>query len=154
MSAPRHLRAPAAAGLVTLAVLAAFGGQASAAAPSCGSTSAESQNGNQLYVAGTGPSCLRRAFGSCRAAGLSVSEHGVDTQLTLSFTVGRKLGACRVFVAGSNTVFFGSKTRKTTWSATCTAVTKRTEGVVLGGCGGGDYLLSPPGAPEVPNNRI
>jgi hypothetical protein len=153
MSALRHLRAPAPAGLLALAALAAFG-DASAAAPSCGSASAKSQNGNQLYVAGTGPACLRRAFGSCRAASLSVSGHGVDTLLTLTFTVGRKLAACRVSVAGSNTVFFGSKTRKSTWVGTCTAVTKRSEGVVLGGCSDGDYLLSPPGAPEVPNNRF
>ena len=129
-------------------------GRAAAATPGCSSASAQSQNGNRLYVPGVGPDCLRRAFASCRTASLSVAGRGVDAQLTLSFTVGRKLGASRVFVTGSNTVFFGSKTRKTTWTGTCSSAKKRAEGVVLSGCSDGDYLLSPPGAPQVANNRF
>ncbi len=134
--------------------VAAFAGHASGATPGCGTATAQSQNGNQLFMSGTGADCLLHAFGTCRAATLTVRGHGVDAQLVLAFTVGRRAGACRVGLAGSNTVFFGSKTRKTTWSSTCTRVTKRAEGVVLGGCTGGDYLLSPPGAPQVPNNRF
>jgi hypothetical protein len=125
-----------------------------AAIPSCGTVSFRAQNGNQLFILGTGPTCLYRDYGSCRAAVLTLQGHGVDTMLQLQFTVGRLGGACRVAVAGSNTVFFGSRTRKTTWSDSCTAVTKRPEGVVLGGCAKGDYLLSPPGAAQVPNNRF
>jgi hypothetical protein len=152
--ASRHLQAFVAAALFATCALAAFAGDASGATPGCGTTTAQSQNGNQLFVSGTGADCLRRAFGTCRAATLTVRGHGVDAQLVLTFAVGRRAGACRVGLTGSNTVFFGSKTRKTTWSSTCTTVAKRAEGVVLGGCTGGDYLLSPPGAPQVPNNRF
>jgi hypothetical protein len=125
-----------------------------AATASCGSASVQSQNGNQLFLPGPGPACLRSAFGACRAAAFSVRGHGVDTQLVLTFTVVRKAVGCRVVVQGSNTVFFGSKTRKTSWTSTCTRTTRRIDGVVVGGCSDSDYLLSPPGAAQVANNRF
>ena len=124
------------------------------AIPSCGTVSFRAQNGNQLFVPGTGPACLYRAYAACRAGALALQGHGVDTMLRLSFTVERQGTACRVALSGSNTVFFGSKTRGTDWIDTCTGATKRAEGVVIRGCPKGDYLLSPPGAPDVPNNRF
>jgi hypothetical protein len=114
----------------------------------------ESQNGNQLFLPGTGPACLRSAFGACRAVAFSLRGHGVDTQLVLTFTVVRRAAGCRVVVHGSNTVFFGSKTRKTNWTSTCTRTTPRVEGVVVCGCSDSDYLLSPPGAAQVADNRF
>lgn len=157
MTATRQLRILGTGALLGICALAALPGPVAArpgTTPGCGTTTAASQNGNQLYLAGAGPNCLFRAFGTCRATVLSVHGRGVDTQLVLTFSVTRKGTACRVVVAGSHTVFYGGKTRKTTWTNTCTGATKRAEGIVIRGCRDGDYLLSPPGAPEVPNNRF
>ena len=158
MNAWNHVRVTGAATLLGLRVVAALPGPVSArtgVTSSCGATTVQSQNGNQLFVAGTGPTCLRGAFvAACRSAVLSVRGHGVDTMSALTFTVERETGGCRVVVKGSNTVFFGRKTRKTTWTSSCTRTATRAEGVVVGGCSDGDYLLSPPGAPQVANNRF
>jgi hypothetical protein len=149
-----HLRVLGVTLLVGLCAAEALAGPAGAGTASCGSAAVQGQNGNQLYLPGTGPACLRSAFGACRSAALSVRGHGVDTLLLLTFTVERQAAGCRVVVKGSNTVFFGSKTRRTNWTSTCTRTTKRVEGVVVGGCSDSDYLLSPPGAAQVPNNRF
>lgn len=130
---------------------AAIGGATTPA--SCGTVSYRVQNGNQLFVPGGGPQCLYTAYTVCRPAVLSVVGHGVDTLSRLTFQIERS-GVCRIALSRADTVFFGSKTHVTRWTGTCKGAATRAEGIVVRGCTQGDYLLSPPGAPDVPNNRF
>jgi hypothetical protein len=114
----------------------------------------ESQNGNQLFLPGTGPACLRSAFGACRAVAFSLRGHGVDTQLVLTFTVVRRAAGCRVCRPRLEHRLLRQQDPQDELDSTCTRTTLRVEGVVVGGCSDSDYLLSPPGAAQVADNRF
>lgn len=140
--------------LLAACCLASAAGGRAATPASCGTASFRGQNGNQLFVPGTGPRCLYQSFARCRATSLSLQGHGVDAMLQLTFRIVRRGSVCGVSLAGSNTVFFGSRTRKTTWSDMCAGATERPEGIVIRGCPNGDYLLSPLGAPAVASSTF
>jgi hypothetical protein len=111
------------------------------------------RNGNQLFVSGHGPACLYRAFAArCRAASFVVTLQGVDTAGSIRFRVVSS-PSCHVLVLGRTHVFGANST--TTWSERCTRLGRRTEGIAVVACRGriGDFLLSPPGAPNVPGTR-
>jgi hypothetical protein len=137
--------------VVLLAALVAFvvlSGTASGrvAAASCGEVRAQGWNGNQVFVPGNGPQCLYRAYrNACSAASFTIKMMGVDTLGSLEFRAAKVGRACRVHVAGKNTVYAGHP-RTTTWRETCRLLAKRSNGIAVTGCDGkaGDYLLSPP----------
>ncbi|HEU5361823.1 MAG TPA: hypothetical protein VFU56_00720 [Gaiellaceae bacterium] len=142
--------------LLVIAVSALVTGVGHASTPpvlDCGQARLQTQNGNQLFVSGGGPACLYRAFAArCRAASFAVTLHGVDTAGSVRFRV-VPAPSCHVVVFGRNHVFGADRT--TTWSERCARLGKRTEGIAVVGCRGriGDFLLSPPAAPNVPGTR-
>ena len=111
----------------------------------CGDVRVQGWSGNQIFVSGGGPRCLYRAYRArCIAATLRLRMMGVDTLGTLEFRVVKAASACRVRVAGTNTVYAGHP-RTTTWRETCRSLARRSNGIAVKGCNGeaGDYLLSP-----------
>jgi hypothetical protein len=111
----------------------------------CGTARSQGQNGNHLYVLGTGPTCLYWHYRrGCSPASFKVTTMGVDTFASLTFTV--RPSPCRVTVDGKNMIYTGSP-RSHTWHQSCKRVVKRNYGVVIRRCSGaqGDYvILSPP----------
>jgi hypothetical protein len=148
---PRHLLLLLV--IVLSGLVAAVGHASTRPALDCGQARMQTQNGNQLFVSGGGPGCLYRAFAArCRAASFVVTLHGVDTAGSIRFRV-VPAPRCHVLVLGRNHVFGANRT--TTWSERCSRLGRRAEGVAVMGCLGriGDFLLSPPGAPNVPGTR-
>jgi hypothetical protein len=133
--------------LAVVAVSIAVAGAASGrpVTKNCGEARAQSWNGNQVFVPGTGPQCLYRAYRAhCAATSFRLRMMGVDTLGTLEFRVVKPANGCRVQIVGKNTVYVGHP-RTTTWHETCRTVAKQANGIAVKGCNGkaGDYLLSP-----------
>ncbi|MBV8258200.1 MAG: hypothetical protein JO073_10335, partial [Actinobacteria bacterium] len=115
---------------LVLALVVASG--ASAAPKSCGTLSVRA--GNLRHGATNGPACLLKAFKGCQVAAFTLSNFGVDTVATDTFTVAKAGSGCHVGVVGTFRVV--PQTPRTL-TATCRALKASGTDVVATGCTGG-----------------
>jgi hypothetical protein len=116
---------------LALVLAAVAAGSAHAASKSCGTLSVRA--GSVYQGATGGPACMLAAFQACKAATFTLSDYGVDTIATDTFTVAKGSAGCRVGVVGTFRVV---PQAPHTLSASCRALKRAGSDVVATGCTG------------------